>query len=160
MESDRFPKRTSTTLYAGFFGPPLELAERLQQWAKAEKAPLAFSQWIAAWTRHPYTEPVVCSAYVTPNGSALVEGITASITPGVDRALATARTIEVTGVDLHAADQRLTARVCEVGPFLALKLRPSATVSNRRTAALLQQLPRLPGKSASAIPPARMRCGR
>lgn len=74
VESDRFPKRTSTTLYAGFFGPPLELAERLQQWAKAEKAPLAFTQWIAAWTRHPYTEPVVCSAYVTrPPDAATLE---------------------------------------------------------------------------------------
>ncbi|MCX6858372.1 MAG: hypothetical protein NTV80_26130 [Verrucomicrobia bacterium] len=57
------------------------------------------------------------------SGSAQVEDITASIMPGVDRALATARTVEVTGVDLHGADQKLTARVCEVGPFLALKLR-------------------------------------
>jgi len=37
--------------------------------------------------------------------------------------LATARNIEVTGIDLHGAQQRLHARVCEVGPFLALKLR-------------------------------------
>ena len=51
-----------------------------------------------------------------------MEDITASIIPGVDRALATARSIEVTGVDLHGADQKITARVCEVGPFLALKL--------------------------------------
>jgi hypothetical protein len=57
------------------------------------------------------------------NGSAQVEDITASIMPGVDRALATARSIEVTGMDLHGADQKLVARVCEVGPFLALKLR-------------------------------------
>ncbi len=56
-------------------------------------------------------------------GSVQVEDITASIMPGVDRALATARSIEVTGVDLHGAAQKLTARVCEVGPFLALKLR-------------------------------------
>jgi hypothetical protein len=56
------------------------------------------------------------------SGSAQVEDITASIMPGVDRALATARSIEVTGVDLHGADQKLIARVCEVGPFLALKL--------------------------------------
>jgi hypothetical protein len=64
VESDRFPKRTRTTLYAGFFGLPQELPQRLQQWAGAEKIPLAFTQWIAAWARHPYTEPVVCSAYV------------------------------------------------------------------------------------------------
>jgi hypothetical protein len=57
------------------------------------------------------------------SGSAQVEGIIASIMPGVDRALATARSTEVTGVDLHGADQKLVARVCEVGPFLALKLR-------------------------------------
>jgi hypothetical protein len=56
-------------------------------------------------------------------GSAQVEDITASIMPGVNRALATARSIKVTGVDLHGADQKLIARVCEVGPFLALKLR-------------------------------------
>lgn len=64
VESDHFPKRTRTTTYAGYFGPPQELAQRLQQWAAAEKVSLAFTQWIAAWTRHPYTEPVLCSAYV------------------------------------------------------------------------------------------------
>ena len=105
-------------------------------------------------------------------GSAQVEDITASITPGVDRALATARTIEVSGVDLHGADQKLTARVCEVGPFLALKLRPSATVSSPRTpstsytpcvtttAGAPLPLPPLPGKSVWAIPPAPMLCAR
>lgn len=56
-------------------------------------------------------------------GTAQVEDITASIIPGVNRALATARSIEVAGIDLHGAKQRLQARVCEVGPFLALKLR-------------------------------------
>jgi hypothetical protein len=57
------------------------------------------------------------------SGSVQVEEITASIMPGVDRALATARSIDVRGVDLHGAMQDLVARVCEVGPFLALKLR-------------------------------------
>ena len=57
------------------------------------------------------------------SGAAEVEGITASIMPGVDRALASAREIAITGVDLHGAEQSLTARVCEIGPFLALKLR-------------------------------------
>jgi hypothetical protein len=64
VESDHFPKRTRTTAYAGYFGPPENLARLLQQWATAENVPIAFTQWIAAWTRHPYTEPVVCSAYV------------------------------------------------------------------------------------------------
>jgi hypothetical protein len=57
------------------------------------------------------------------DGTATVEEITANIMPGVNRALATARTIEVKGVDLHGAQQNFRARVCEVGPFLALKLR-------------------------------------
>ena len=64
VESDHFPKRTRTTAYAGYFGPPQELAQRLQQWAKTESVPLAFTQWTAAWVRRPYTEPAVCSAYV------------------------------------------------------------------------------------------------
>lgn len=56
-------------------------------------------------------------------GAALVEDVVASIMPGVERALATARSIKVAGVDLQGAKQNLVARVCEVGPFLALKLR-------------------------------------
>ena len=63
-DSDRFPKRVRSTLYAGFFGSPQELAQRLQKWAESEKVRLAFTQWSAAWTRHPYTEPAVCSAYI------------------------------------------------------------------------------------------------
>ena len=57
------------------------------------------------------------------SGTATVEEITANIMPGVNRALATARTIKVRGVDLHGAEQKFHARVCEIGPFLALKLR-------------------------------------
>ncbi len=57
------------------------------------------------------------------SGTTQIEDITASILPGVERALATARRITVRGVDLHGARQELTARICEVGPFLVLKLR-------------------------------------
>ena len=60
------------------------------------------------------------------SGTAQVADITACIMPGVDRALATARTVTISGIDLHGAQQNLTARVCEVGPFLALKLRAFA----------------------------------
>lgn len=56
-------------------------------------------------------------------GTIQVADITAGILPGIDRALATARTIPIEGVDLYGSDQKLSARVCEVGPFLALKLR-------------------------------------
>lgn len=56
-------------------------------------------------------------------GTAQVEDITAEVMPGVNRALATARQMAVGGIDLHGAGQKLTARICEIGPFLALKLR-------------------------------------
>ncbi len=64
VDSDRFAKRTRTTLYAGFIGSPAELANRLQDWAHREAVPIAFTQWLAAWSRLPFTEPVLCSAYV------------------------------------------------------------------------------------------------
>jgi len=72
-ESDHLSKRSRITRYAGFFGSPQELAQRLQQWAESERVPLAVTQFLAAWTRHPYTEPVVCSAYVSrlPDAAAL-----------------------------------------------------------------------------------------
>lgn len=56
-------------------------------------------------------------------GTIQVMDITAEIMPGVNRALATARPMTISGVDLHGAEQKLNARICEVGPFLALKLR-------------------------------------
>ncbi len=84
VKSDRFTKRTRTALYAGFFGPPQELAHRVHQWAKTENVPLAFTQWIAAWVRHPYTEPVVCSAYVSrlPDAATLEQLGLRSVTEG------------------------------------------------------------------------------
>lgn len=65
VASDQFAKRTRTTLYAGFIGSPLDLAHRLEDWARRESISIAFTQWIAAWVRHPFTEPAVCSAYVS-----------------------------------------------------------------------------------------------
>jgi hypothetical protein len=66
VASDSLSKRTSITRYAGFLGSSQEVvAHRLQQWAADEKVPLAFTQWIAAWARHAYTEPAVCSAYAS-----------------------------------------------------------------------------------------------
>ncbi|TDU64148.1 transcriptional regulator with AbiEi antitoxin domain of type IV toxin-antitoxin system [Prosthecobacter fusiformis] len=63
-DADRFSKRNYTGLYAGFSAPE-EMAHRLQQWAREEAVPMALTQWMAAWLRHPTTEPVVCSAYVS-----------------------------------------------------------------------------------------------
>lgn len=56
-------------------------------------------------------------------GSVRVDDILANVMPGVDRALQSARSMKVAGVDLFGAPQKVIARVCEIGPYLALKLR-------------------------------------
>ena len=63
--ADRLAKRTITHCYAGFLGTPTDLAKLLQGWARQEKVAIAFTQWIAAWVRCPYTEPPLASAYVS-----------------------------------------------------------------------------------------------
>lgn len=74
VQSDRFTKRTRTTLYAGFINDPGELARLLQAWSEKESVPIAFTQWVAAWARHPFTEPTVCSAYASrPPDAATLE---------------------------------------------------------------------------------------
>ena len=65
VDSDQFARRNHTNRYAGFIGSPVELAQRVQEWALGKGTNIAFTQWIAAWQRHPYTEPVVTSAYVS-----------------------------------------------------------------------------------------------
>jgi len=57
------------------------------------------------------------------HGTAVVDDIVASVLPGINRALKTARAVTVTGKDLAGTPQTVTVRVCEVGPFLAMKLR-------------------------------------
>jgi hypothetical protein len=60
-------------------------------------------------------------------GVVVVDDVPANILPGIDRALATARSQVVNGRDLFGADQSLLVRICEVGPFLVLKLRAFAS---------------------------------
>ena len=59
-------------------------------------------------------------------GTVTVDSVPANILPGINRALASARQLTVNGVDLHGAQQELVVRVCEAGPFLAMKLRAFA----------------------------------
>ena len=66
-----------------------------------------YVRWVTRLAKHC---GVVCASLLSQE----------SIMPGVAWALTTVRTIEVAGVDLHGADQKLSARVCEVGAFLAL----------------------------------------
>jgi hypothetical protein len=58
-----------------------------------------------------------------PRGTRMVDDVPASVMPGVVRALETARLMTIKGKDLFGAQQEVIARVCEVGPFLVLKLR-------------------------------------
>lgn len=60
-------------------------------------------------------------------GTVTVDDVPANILPGINRALASARQINVTGMDLYGAIQEnLPVRVCEAGPLLAMKLRAFA----------------------------------
>ena len=76
-----------------------------------------------------FTIPVDFLAESPPatKGAVVVDDVPANILPGVNRALATARRVAVRGLDLFNAPQNLTIRVCEVGPFLAMKLRAFAS---------------------------------
>lgn len=59
----------------------------------------------------------------SPRGTRMVDDVPASVMPGVVRALETARQIPIEGTDLFGARQKITARVCDAGAFLVLKLR-------------------------------------
>ncbi len=61
-KADDWAKRTRTHEYSVLLNEPLELAEKLRE-ALADEPPV-FTQWFAGWLRHPYTTPVVMTAYV------------------------------------------------------------------------------------------------
>ena len=65
VKADDLNQRATVTRYTTFGGSPIETARRLQSWALEQSVPIAFTQWLAASLRHPYTEPVVTSAYVS-----------------------------------------------------------------------------------------------
>jgi hypothetical protein len=102
-------------------------------------------------------------------GTAMVDDAPANILPGINRALASARQIQVTGVDFYGAIlENLAIRVCEAGPFLAMKLRAFARrqapkdafdilyTRSITTAASTPPSPRSARKFAPAIPPVPM----
>jgi len=61
-KADDWEKRTRTHEYSVLLSDPVELAEKLKEALRAE--PPVFTQWFAGWLRHPYTTPVVVTAYV------------------------------------------------------------------------------------------------
>ncbi len=54
--------------------------------------------------------------------SAMVDDVPVSSFAGINRALALHRTVSVTGTDVFGGQQTCPIKVCEVGPFLVLKL--------------------------------------
>lgn len=63
--ADEFPRRARTLRYTLLEGAPLRIADALLTLARQHGLTLAFTQWLAGWLRHPYTEPAVVSAYVS-----------------------------------------------------------------------------------------------
>ena len=55
-------------------------------------------------------------------GTAMVDDVSTAVFRGIDRALAVTRDRLIGGEDLYGARQQCRVRVCEVGPYLALKL--------------------------------------
>lgn len=64
-ETDNLARRARTARYATFGGTLLEQATKLKRLADDNSIRIAFTQWIAGWLRHPYTEPAIVSAYVS-----------------------------------------------------------------------------------------------
>ena len=62
--ANKYQERCSITHYAGPIGDLATVARALQQWSERESVKIAFTQWFAAYQRHPYTAPAICSAYV------------------------------------------------------------------------------------------------
>ncbi len=75
-ESDQLERRVSITRYSTF-NTAQGIAQGLAEWAFNTRVDLAFTQWIAGWLRHPYTEPEITSAYVArlPDPLALMNAL-------------------------------------------------------------------------------------
>lgn len=56
------------------------------------------------------------------SGSRIVDDVVASVVPGINRALASRRTVKVAGRDVYGAEQNCDLAVADIGPLLVLKL--------------------------------------
>jgi hypothetical protein len=64
-QADDFSRRVTTYRFTTLNPDPLELAKKTSEAFGGKKIEHAFTQWIAAWLRHPYTEPPLVSLYVS-----------------------------------------------------------------------------------------------
>lgn len=65
-------------------------------------------------------------------GSRIVDGITASVLPGINRALESRRMVEVNGRDMYGSVQNCELAVADIGPLLVLKLNAFGGPTGRR----------------------------
>lgn len=64
-QADDFARRATTHRFTALSADPLQLAKTISGALAKTKIHHAFTQWVAAWLRHPYTEPPVVSLYVS-----------------------------------------------------------------------------------------------
>ena len=65
-------------------------------------------------------------------GARIVDDVVASVIPGVNRALACRRMVNVKGRDLYGAEQECKVAVADIGPLLVLKLNAFGGPTGRR----------------------------
>lgn len=65
VEADDFSRRVATQRFHCLEQDPVRLAHRLRDVLAPDGPHFAFTQWIAAWLRHPYTEAPLVSLYVS-----------------------------------------------------------------------------------------------
>jgi hypothetical protein len=63
-QADDFGRRTTTYRFTALNNDPIQLAKEIRNVLTPGGTHFAFTQWIAAWLRHPYTEPPIVSLYV------------------------------------------------------------------------------------------------
>lgn len=64
-QADDFARRVSTHRFHCLDQDPVQLARKLSHALTGGGSHFAFTQWIAAWLRHPYAEPPLVSLYVS-----------------------------------------------------------------------------------------------
>ncbi len=64
VQADDFSRRATTYRFAALNNDPVRLARTIRNVLAHDSSPFAFTQWIAAWLRHPYAEPAIVSLYV------------------------------------------------------------------------------------------------
>lgn len=81
LKADDWHQRTRTQEYSVLNPDAVDLAGKLRDLLKEE--PPVFTQWVAGWLRHPYTTPVVVTAYVKrfPDDALLREKLLARRVP-------------------------------------------------------------------------------